>query len=58
MIRVDEDTLKLDAGTVPKDTRVAPLNPLPLMVMVVPPALGPESCESDETTGKVRTEVN
>jgi hypothetical protein len=49
------DTLKLDAGTVPKSTWVAPLKPVPLMVTVVPPAVGPDACESDETTGSVRT---
>jgi hypothetical protein len=58
VIRVDEDTLKLDAGTVPKLTWVAPLKPVPFMVTVVPPAVGPDVCESDETTGSVRIEVN
>ena len=51
MILVDEDTLKLAAGTDPKRTLVAPVNPVPFMVTDVPPVLGPELGESEVTAG-------
>jgi hypothetical protein len=51
LIRVDEDTLKLDAGAVPKSTLVAPLKPVPLMVTLVPPVLGPLAGEMEVTVG-------
>jgi hypothetical protein len=34
--------VKLVAGVVPNDTDVAPVNPEPVTVNVVPPAVGPE----------------
>ena len=34
--------MKLVAATVPKRTLVAPVNPVPVMVTVVPPAVEPE----------------
>ena len=51
VIRVDEDTLKLDAGTVPKNTCVAPLKPVPFTVTDVPPLLGPDVDDNDVTVG-------
>ncbi len=42
MIAVSETTVKLAARTAPKVTLVAPLNPVPVMVTLVPPAVGPE----------------
>jgi hypothetical protein len=45
VIVVAETTLKLVAGTDPKATLVAPVNPLPVIVTVVPPAVGPEAGE-------------
>jgi hypothetical protein len=62
LMRVDEDTLKLDAATVPKRTCVAPLKFVPLIVTDVPPAVGPEVGDSELTvgagTGGGATEVN
>jgi hypothetical protein len=51
VITVEDDTLKLDAGTVPKRTLVAPVNPVPFMVTDVPPVLGPEAGEIEERVG-------
>ena len=42
MISVEETTVKLVAATAPKATLVAPLKPVPVMVTVVPPVVGPE----------------
>ena len=42
VILVAEATLKLVAATPPKRTLVAPVNPVPVMVTVVPPVVGPE----------------
>jgi hypothetical protein len=55
VILVEEDTLTLVAGTVPKSTLVAPLKLVPLMVTVVPPAIGPLVGEIEVTAGNVRT---
>ena len=35
-------TVKLVAGLAPKATAVAPVKPMPVIVTVVPPAIGPE----------------
>jgi hypothetical protein len=51
VILVDDDTLKLVAGTVPKSTWVAPLKPVPLTVTDVPPAVGPDVGEMEVTVG-------
>ena len=42
LIWVEETTLKLVAATPPKSTLVAPVKPVPVMVTVVPPVVGPE----------------
>ena len=42
VIWVSETTVKLVAATAPKSTLVAPVKPVPVMVTVVPPAVGPE----------------
>jgi hypothetical protein len=39
---LDETTLKLFAGVVPKSTAVAPVKFVPVTVTVVPPDVGPE----------------
>jgi hypothetical protein len=53
--------LKLTAATDPKVTLVAPLNPLPLIVTVVPPAAGPDVGEmavmAGATAGALTTAV-
>ena len=41
VMEVDETTVKLVAGVPPKVTAVAPSNPVPVMVTVVPPLTGP-----------------
>ena len=43
MISVLDTTVKFVAATAPKATRVAPLNPVPVMVTVVPPVVGPDA---------------
>jgi len=43
VISVLDTTVKLVAATAPKATRVAPLNPVPVMVTVVPPVVGPDA---------------
>jgi hypothetical protein len=48
-----DNTLKLVAGTEPKTTSVAPVNPVPVMVTVVPPLVGPELGEMVVMTGVV-----
>jgi hypothetical protein len=55
VILVDEDTLKLVAGTVPKSTLVAALKLVPRMVTLVPPLVGPVVGEMDVTVGNVKT---
>lgn len=51
VIFVEEDTLKLVAGTVPKSTLVAPLKLVPLIVTLVPPLVGPLVGEMEVTVG-------
>jgi hypothetical protein len=51
VIWVSETTVKLVAATVPKTTLVAPVNPLPLTVTLVPPAGVPEVGLMEVTTG-------
>ena len=51
VISVDETTVKLVAATVPKTTLVAPVKLVPVMVTVVPPAVGPEVGEMAVTVG-------
>ena len=58
MISVLDTTVKLVARTAPKATLVAPLNPLPVMVTVVPPAVGPEFGVTAVTDGADATKVN
>ena len=53
LISVDETTVKLVAATVPKRTWVAPLNPVPVMVTVVPPVVGPTFGETATMVGPV-----
>ena len=48
VIWVSETTVKLVAATVPKSTLVAPVKPVPVMVTVVPPVVGPEVGESGD----------
>ncbi len=50
---VAEPTVKFVAAVPPKDTAVAPLKLLPVMVMMVPAAVGPEIGDTWETTGAV-----
>ena len=54
VILVDDTTVKLVAGTVPKSTLVAPLRLVPLMVTVVPPDVGPLVGEMEVTEGSER----
>jgi hypothetical protein len=60
VICVSEITVKLAEGApAPNATLVAPVKPVPVMVTVVPPAIGPELGEIDVTTGAGRsTNVN
>ena len=39
------------AGVEPKSTAVVPVNPLPVMVTLVPPSVLPETAESPVLTG-------
>ena len=57
MIWVDETTVKLVAATVPKSTLVAPVKPVPVMVTVVPPPVGPDVGEMLVTVGAGGTRV-
>jgi hypothetical protein len=52
---VSETTLKLAAVVVPKDTLVAPVNPDPVIVTEVPPAVGPEDGEIEVTVCALAT---
>jgi hypothetical protein len=51
VISVEDTTVKLVAATAPKATLVAPVNPVPVMVTVVPPAVVPEVGEMEVTAG-------
>ena len=48
---VSETTLKPLAATLPNATLVAPVNPLPVIVTVVPPAVVPDDGEIDVVVG-------
>ena len=48
---VGEVTESEVAGTEPKSTALAPVNPVPVMVTEVPPARGPDRGLSKLTTG-------
>lgn len=50
-IEVSFTTVKAEAAVPPKDTAVAPVNPLPVIVTLVPPAKGPAVGKTEETTG-------
>ena len=51
VIEVAELTVKPVAGVAPKVTAVAPVNPVPVMLTEVPPAVGPEVGEIRVTVG-------
>src|SRR5689334_23225347 len=51
VMTLSDSSLKLAASFAPNLTPVAPVKPLPLMVTVVPPPLGPWSGETFSTTG-------
>ena len=51
VILVEETTVNRVAATVPKRTLVAPEKPVPVMVTVVPPLVGPEVGEIAVTAG-------
>ena len=51
VIDVSPATEKLAAGVAPNDTAVAPVNPVPAMVRLVPPAAGPTVAEMPVTLG-------
>jgi hypothetical protein len=53
VILVAETTLTLDAAAVPKWTAVAPVNPVPVIVTAVPPAVVPVLGAMDVTAGGV-----
>ena len=53
MIDVPELTVKLAAGLPPKVTAVAPLKPAPVMVTLVPPAIGPVVADRPVTAGTI-----
>jgi hypothetical protein len=53
VIEVSLVTVKPVAGVGPKFTAVAPVNPVPVRVTVVPPAVGPAIGEMPVTTGAV-----
>lgn len=57
VIEVSLFTVNDDAATGPKSTAVAPVNPLPVTVTVVPPASGPLDGLTPVTTGAVMTGV-
>ncbi len=58
MISVSETTAKLTADRAPKATLVVPVKPVPVMVTVVPPAVGPEFGVTAVTDGADATKVN
>ena len=51
VIEVAELTVKPVAGVAPKLTAVAPVNPVPVTVTEVPPAVGPAVGEIEVTVG-------
>ena len=51
VIEVPELTVKPVAGVAPKLTAVAPVNPVPVTVTEVPPAVGPAVGEIEVTVG-------
>ena len=51
VIDVAELTVKPVAAVAPNVTADAPVNPVPVIVTVVPPAVGPEVGEIDVTVG-------
>jgi hypothetical protein len=51
VILVAESTVKLEALLIPNITVVAPVNPVPVTVTVVPPAAGPAIGEMLVTAG-------
>jgi hypothetical protein len=51
VMEVDEFTVKLSAGLVPKSTWLTSSKFSPVMVTVVPPASGPALGETEVTTG-------
>ena len=51
VIEVSPFTVKLAAAVPPKFTPVAPVNPVPVIVRVVPPVAGPEVGETPVTLG-------
>jgi hypothetical protein len=51
VIDVAELTVKLVAAVAPKVTAVAPVNPVPVTVTTVPPAVGPAVGEIEVTVG-------
>ena len=51
VIEVEDATVKLVAATPWKDTAVAPVKPVPVIVTLVPPAVGPELGETAVTVG-------
>src|SRR5437870_1945076 len=52
VIFVAEFTMKLAAGVPPKDTAVAPVKFVPVMMTLVPPAVVPLFGLTDETAGR------
>ncbi len=52
-----DTTVKLAAGVPPNDTDVAPVNPLPVTVTIVPPAVGPD-CGLMPVTAGAGAQVN
>ena len=54
VIEVLEFTVKLVVLFGPKNTAVAPVKYVPLIVTVVPPSAGPEAGETDDTVGPGR----
>ena len=53
VICVAETTVKSAAGVAPKETAVAPLRLVPVMVTLVPPAVGPALGPTALTAGAV-----
>ncbi len=53
VIEVSVVTEKLAAAEVPKVTLVAPVNPVPVIITDVPPAVVPEFGDTDDTIGGV-----
>jgi len=51
VILVADTTVKLFAATDPNTTFVTPVNPDPVIVTEVPPAVGPDEGESPVTAG-------